>query len=414
MPSHHIVMLIQNMSFPKDRRVRQEAFALQEAGFRVSVICPRGSTQDTAGYEDVQGVPVFRYPQPWLATNKASYFLEYGWAMVCTLLYVAAIWLRDGFDVLHAANPPDLFFLVAAPFKLLGKKFVFDQHDLSPEMFETKFGKRGLVYRLLLFLERWSYHLADLVIVTNQSFQEIAEQRGGVTRDRLRIVRNGPDLRTFRPVPPRPELKNGAAHLAVYVGVMGKQDGVERVIEAADHIVNHRGRKDVHFSLLGSGDCFETLNAMVRDLRLQSSVTLPGWMADGELLAHLSTADVCLAPDPPVRMNQLSTMIKIMEYMSCAKPIVSFDLLESRRSAGPSAIFVQRDDPFAFGDAILELLDDAARRAQMGQAGWERVKTELHWGRSQEALLSGYDHLFPDAPAWGAGVPRATVASKAQ
>ncbi len=393
----HVVMLVENMSFPRDRRVRQEAEALSTAGYRVSVVCPRGESQDRAFYEEVGRVRAYRYTQPWSGHGAATYALEYGWALLATALLLAWIGLRHGVNAIHAANPPDMFFLLAAPLKLLGVKFVFDQHDLSPEMYEAKFNGRGMAYRVLQWLERATYRTADRVIVTNQSFAQIARERGRVRAEAVHVGRNGPDLDHFHRGVPRQELKQAARYLALYIGVMGKQDGLDRVIEAAHHIVHQRGRGDVHFALLGDGDIVPQLRQRVRELGLEETVSLPGWMNDAQLLAYLSTADLCLAPDPPVRMNQLSTMMKIMEYMSCGLPIVSFDLLESRRSAGKAALFVVEDDTAQFGDAILHLLDDPARRARMGAAGLARVRGTLHWGRSRESLLGAYAQLVAES-----------------
>jgi glycosyltransferase involved in cell wall biosynthesis len=389
MKSLRVVFLIENISVLRDRRVRQEAAALVAAGCIVRVICPR-SRHDAEAPQVVDGMRVHTYYQPWQGGGHFSYFLEYVWSLVCTLCILAAISLRSGFDVLHAANPPDLFFLVATPFRWFGKKFVYDQHDLSPEMFEMKFGSRGWVYKLLLFFERCSYRAANLVIVTNESFRRIAMGRGGAKPAKIYVVRNGPDLARFRLGPPRPELKNGAAFLALYIGVMAEQDGVDRVIRAAHHIIHELGRTDVRFALLGNGDCLDELKQLARLLGVESHVSFPGYLGDTELLAYLSTADVCLAPDPPVTLNQFSTMIKVMEYMSCAKPIVSFDLVETRYSAGDAAIYVARDDPKSFAEAIIELLDDPKRRARMGQDGLERVRSGLNWEGSRQCLLRAY------------------------
>jgi len=394
MKSQKVLLVIENMSFPRDRRVRQEAFALAGAGLGVTVICPRGIKQDTSAFEVVDGIPVYRYWQPWQGKGPFTYLLEYAWALICTVFLVVRILMRNGFDVLHAATPPDLFFLVGAPLKLLGKKFVFDQHDLSPEMFAEKFGVNRFGYRIFLWMEYLSYRFADLVIVTNQSFYNIAVKRGGVDPSKLCIVRNGPDLERFRPLPPQPRLKRGAAILAVYVGVMNPQDGVDEVIRAAEYIVNIKGRKDIRFALLGAGDCLDELRRLARSTGIEAYIDFAGWLGDKDLLAYLSTADICLAPDPPTELNKLCTTIKVMEYMSCEKPIVSYDLPETRYSAGGAALYVKNNDAASFGDAILELADDCELRKKLGAAGLERVRTELHWGRSKSILRERYRHLF--------------------
>ncbi len=388
-----VVFLIENVSIQRDRRVRQEAAALAGAGCEVSVVCPRLKTE--AQLPDfAEGARVYSYLQPWQGAGLLTYALEYSWSLLASSFLVLVICLRNGLDVLHAANPPDLFFLLAIPLRWLGKRFVYDQHDLSPDIFVAKFGSRvRLLHRLLLFLERCSYGLADLVIVTNQSFRRLASTRGRCAPAKIVVVRNGPDLRGFERGPAKAKLKRGAAFLAVYAGIMGTKAGVDRVIRAAHHIVHERSRKDVHFALLGDGDCRLAMQGLARSLRVEPYVSFPGFLAHQELLAWLSTADVCLAPDPPIPVNQLCTSVKLMEYMSCGKPTVCFDLAEAHCSAGEAAIYVKEDDPAQFGDAILELLEDPARRRRMGEAGLQRVQQELKWDTSRRLLLEAYRRL---------------------
>jgi glycosyltransferase involved in cell wall biosynthesis len=263
----------------------------------------------------------------------------------CLAALSLLVWMRDGVDIIHCANPPDIGFLVAWPYKLLGKKFVYDQHDLCPELYQSKFERQGRAYRTLLFLEKRSYHAADLVISTNQSYRDVARDRGGITHERSAIVRNGVDIRRFHRKIPRPELKRDFSYMAAYLGIMGKQDGVDRVIHAAHQIVHTFGRKDVMFVLIGKGECWLELQRLSKELQVADFVQFLGYVSDELLIDYLSTADVCLAPDPPDRMNQLSTMTKIMEYMACQRPIVSFDLLETRRSAGEAALVRGKGGP---------------------------------------------------------------------
>jgi glycosyltransferase involved in cell wall biosynthesis len=393
MPSPRILFLIENVSILRDRRVRREAVALSGAGCDVSVICPRLLSEPRlpAVLGDMR---IYSYPQPWQGAGFFTYALEYGWSLLATFFLMLAISLHRGFDVLHAANPPDLFFLLALPFRWLGKKFVYDQHDLSPEIFMAKFGD-GLrwSHRLLLWLERCSYRAADLVIVTNESFRRLATGRGFCPPEKVTVVRNNPDLTRFTCGSAQPELKQGAAFLAVYAGIMGTKAGVDRVIRAAYHIVHVRARNNVHFALLGDGECRPALRQLARSLQLEPCLSWPGFVGDHELMAWLSTADICLAPDPPNAANQLSTSTKLMEYMSCGKPTVCFDLKEAHNSAGSAAAYVRRDDGALFGDAILELLDDPARRRRMGQAGRERIRRELNWDHSRRELLAAYRRL---------------------
>jgi glycosyltransferase involved in cell wall biosynthesis len=393
MPPPRVLFLIENVSILRDRRVRQEATALTGAGCEVTVVCPRLKTEPPVP-AILNGAHIYSYPQPWQGAGLVTYALEYGWSLLATMFLVMVVWLCHGFDVMHAANPPDLFFLLAVPFRWLGKKFVYDQHDLSPEIFEAKFGNRmAFLHRLLLNLERCSYRSADLVIVTNQSFHRLALTRGGCPPEKICVVRNAPDLRQFRYGPAHSELKQGAVFLAVYAGIMGTKTGVDRVIRAARYVVHDHGRKDIHFALLGDGDCRHALQQLARSLEVEPYISFPGFVGDQQLLAWLSTADVCLAPDPPIPVNQLCSSTKILEYMSCGKPTVCFDLKEARHSAGASAVYVAQDDPAHFGDAILELLADPARRLRMGQIGMQRVCEELNWKRSSMALLQTYRRL---------------------
>ena len=387
----NVVMLIENLSFERDRRVKQQARSLADAGYEITVICPRIILSSNVAQSD--WVRVYSYPQPWQGTGLFTYALEYLWALHCTAFLLAWVWMTQGVDVVHAANPPDLFFLIAAPLRLFGIAFIFDQHDLSPELFRAKFRREPLIEKILLWAETCSYRLASHVIVTNQSAYEVAVGRGKIRPEKVTIVRNGPDLNRFRAGAPEPHLKKGATYLALYVGCIEKQDGIDRVVESAGYLVHTRNRKDIHFALLGGGSDLRPLSERIKQLELENFFSLPGWVGDHELLAYLSTADVCLAPDPPLQVNQLSTFIKIMEYMSCGKATVCFDLLESRRTAGDTAVFVERDNPADFAKAIEQILNDGQRRCEMGNAAKQRSHS-LHWGISQDALIGIYEKLL--------------------
>jgi glycosyltransferase involved in cell wall biosynthesis len=395
-----VLMLIENGSFPFDRRMRHLAEALRDGGYQVSVICPKGQDRDRSTMEVVDGIRVYRYPMPFHASRKLGYLLEYSWALFCLGALSLLVWMRDGIDIIHTANPPDIMFLVAWPYKLLGKKFVYDQHDLCPELYHSKFERQDRAYRTLLFLEKRSYRAADLVISTNQSYRDVARDRGGIADERSAIVRNGVDIQRFHRKIPRPELKRGFSYMAAYLGIMGKQDGVDRVIQAAHHIVHTFGRKDVMFVLIGKGECWLELQRLSKELQVADFVQFLGFVSDELLIDYLSTADVCLAPDPPDRMNQLSTMTKIMEYMACQRPIVSFDLLETRRSAGEAALYVEKEDTELFARAVLELLGDRARREKMGEIGLQRSVQLVGLDRQRRALLEGYARVsgMPPAP----------------
>lgn len=394
-----VLMLIENAPFPFDRRMRHFAEALRGAGYDVSVACPRGKEFDQSGYQEVDGVRVYRYPPLFQASGKLGYFLEYGWALFCLGVLSLLVWMRDGFDVIHCANPPDLLFLIASPFRLFGKKVVYDQHDLCPELYESKFQRRGKVYRTLVCLERLSYHTADLVISTNQSYRDIARERGNVGDERSAIIRNGVDISRFHRRVPRPELKRQFSYMAAYLGVMGRQDGVDRVVQAAHHVVHTFGRRDVLFAMIGKGECWHELQRLSKELDVADCVAFLGHVSDDLLIDYLSTADLCLAPDPPDRMNHLSTMTKIMEYMACQRPIVSFDLLETRRSAGDAALYVEREDTKMFARAMIGLLDDPAQREKMGEIGLQRSIQLVGLDRSRKALLEAYSRLLRNQAA---------------
>jgi glycosyltransferase involved in cell wall biosynthesis len=393
-------MLIENISFPWDRRMRHLGLALQRAGYEVRVICPKGENQDQSGFEVIEGIRVYRYPMLYQASTGLGYLLEYSWAFLCVSVLSLFVWLRDGFDIIHSANPPDIFFLLAWPFKLLGKKYVYDQHDVCPELYESKFERRDGAYRALLFLERLSYRTADLVISTNQSYREIARERGGIQDERSVIVRNGVDRHQFYRRKPKLELKQPFPYMALYLGVMGKQDGVDRVVQTAYHMAHTYGRRDVLFLMVGNGECWQELQDLSRELGVAEMMRFVGRIPDELLLEYLSATDVCLAPDPPDRMNQLSTMTKIMEYMACERPIVSFDLLETRRSAGDAAVYVEGEDPKEFARSLNDLLNDPARRERMGQVGLDRTLHLVGLDNQRKALLAAYARLrgIPVAP----------------
>jgi glycosyltransferase involved in cell wall biosynthesis len=393
-------MLIENISFPWDRRMRHLGLALQRAGYEVRVICPKGENQDQSGFEVIEGIRVYRYPMLYQASTGLGYLIEYSWAFLCVSVLSLFVWLRDGFDIIHSANPPDIFFLLAWPFKLLGKKYVYDQHDVCPELYESKFERRDGAYRALLFLERLSYRTADLVISTNQSYREIARERGGIQDERSVIVRNGVDRHQFYRRKPKLELKQPFPCMALYLGVMGKQDGVDRVVQTAYHMAHTYGRRDVLFLMVGNGECWQELQDLSRELGVAEMMRFVGRIPDELLLEYLSATDVCLAPDPPDRMNQLSTMTKIMEYMACERPIVSFDLLETRRSAGDAAVYVEGEDPKEFARSLNDLLNDPARRERMGQVGLDRTLHLVGLDNQRKALLAAYARLrgIPVAP----------------
>jgi glycosyltransferase involved in cell wall biosynthesis len=392
-------MLVENLPSPFDRRVWQEACTLRGAGYQVSIICPTGPGCERR-FEVIDGVHIYRYRLPFEAATAAGYPLEYLVALTRTFMLAWRVLLTRGFDVVHACNPPDLLFLVGAFFKLLGKKFLFDHHDLCPELYQAKFGRRDFFYRLLLTLERATFRAADVAIATNDSYREIAITRGGLPPERVFVVRSGPSLARMQRLPPDVRLKRGRSYLVGYVGVIGQQEGIDSLLRSVQHLVFELGRRDIQFALVGSGPALERMKVLARELRVAPFVTFTGRVPDRELLTVLSTADVCVNPDPANDMNDKSTMNKVLEYMALGKPIVQFDLTEGRWAAQDASLYARRHDTADFAAKIVELLDDPARRAAMGACGRRRVETQLEWSHQAPRLLAAYDSLWrPGADA---------------
>jgi glycosyltransferase involved in cell wall biosynthesis len=299
-----------------------------------------------------------------------------------------------GFDVVHACNPPDLFFLIGGFYKLFGKKFLFDHHDANPELYEAKFGRRDFFYRMMLRLESWTFRTADVSLAPNHSYRRIALERGGMAPERVFVVRSGPSLERLKVVAPVASLKKGKRYLVGYVGVMGRQEGIDYLLRAAAHIVHDLKRSDVHFGLVGGGTSLGEMRALAARLNLEDYVTFTGRVPDEQMLAMLNTADVCVNPDVANAMNDISTMNKVMEYMALGKPMVQFDLAEGRFSAQQASLYARRNDAFDLAIKITELLDDPARRAAMGAFGRRRIENELEWRYEAPKLLAAYNALW--------------------
>lgn len=388
-----VLIIVENLPVPFDRRVWQEACALRDAGHDVTVICPRmrGHTQ---AEEVIDGIHIFRHWISGEARSTAGFLLEYASALVGELACALKAWCRHGrFDVIHLCNPPDLLFLVALPFKLLGgSRVVFDVHDLWPEMFEVKFGSRGLLYQLVKLASRCTLALADVVLATNESVLRIVKQRGGLRDEAAFVVRTAPS--TLEMAAPRDEgLRQGRRHLVGYIGVMGSADGVEHLLHAAHHLIREKGRNDIQFLLMGSGPELDALRQLRDELGLTQQVTMPGRVSDAFLCSALQTMDLGVACDPINAYNDHCTMNKVLEYMAFAKPVVMFGTLEGRFSAGEAGEYVMENDAMKLGEAIAGLLDDPQRRQRMGRAGRERLQTELNWQKSTASLLAAYERV---------------------
>ena len=323
-----------------------------------------------------------------------GYLYEYGSALIWESLYAWWIYFRRGFHVIQGCNPPDDIFLVALPFKLFGVKYIFDHHDANPELYLSKYDEKGVFYKIQVWLEKMTYRFSDVVMATNESYAELATTRGGLAPEDVFVVRNGPDLETFKPVPPNPALKYGKPYLVGYVGNMSIQEGLDILLDVALHIKNS-GRRDVHFTCVGGGPGLAGLRQMVKDKNVEDIVNFTGRVPDRELLEVLSTADVCVNPDKPCEMNDISTMIKIMEYMALGKPIVQFDLKEGRFSAQDASLYSENADQVnGFANKILWLLDHPGERKKMGEFGRRRVEQELAWKFSVDNLLAAYRRVF--------------------
>ncbi|GAA1920160.1 glycosyltransferase family 4 protein [Nocardioides lentus] len=398
----HVLVLVENLSVPLDRRVTQESRALVEAGYRVTVICPRGTTQDTEPEADVDGIRVLRYPLRPATAGALGYPREYALALWHTLRLALRVRREGPVDVVHACNPPDLLFLVALVLRPRGARFVFDHHDLVPELFLSRFddARRGALYWATRLVERLTFAAADGVISTNESYRDVARRRGGVPADRIEVVRSGPDLDRFVRRDPDPSLHRGKEHLLAYLGVMGPQDGVDYALRAVAAL-RARGRDDFHCVFMGAGDALADMRALSSELGLDDVVEFPGRVPDEYVQRCLSTATVCLSPDPKNPLNDVSTMNKVVEYMAMGRPIVSFDLVEARVSAADAAVYVPDDDVEGFAGAVADLLDDPARREEMGRLGRARVEHELSWAESRRRLLGFYERLLGGPPGAG-------------
>jgi glycosyltransferase involved in cell wall biosynthesis len=405
-----ILILVENLSVPFDRRVWQESRALVDAGHEVTVICPRGDKRDSEPYARIEGVEIHRYALEPATGGPSGYLREYGTALWQSLKLARALDRERPFDVVQACNPPDLLFLVALPLKLRGARFVFDHHDLVPELFRSRFGKGGPLLWANQALERLTFRLADQVISTNESYRSVAVGRGRVAPERTTVVRSAPDLSRFVPVAPDAALRRGRRHLVCYLGVMGPQDGVDYALRSLAILRDDLGRDDVQAAFLGYGDAWDELVALARELGLDDRVEFPGRVSDEDVARYLSTADVCLAPDPKNPLNDVSTMNKIVEYMAMSRPLVSFDLIEARVSAGEAALYATPNDEREFARLIAELLDDPERRARMGALGRQRVEQELSWEHSRAALLRAYEAVLPRTQLRSAGRKRLKAA----
>lgn len=384
------LVIVENLSVPFDRRVWQECQTLTGHGWEVEVICPQGSTRDTETETVVDGVRIHRYPLVAASGGPQGYLKEYGTALWHTARLTRRILKQRPVDVVHLCNPPDLMFVAALEAKARGSRVIFDQHDLVPELYLSRFrDRKDALYWAMRLVEWLTYRVADVVVATNESYRAVATGRGRVPYERTHVVRSAPAVERFALRAADPALTRGRDHLLCYLGVMGPQDGVDYAIRALASLATRRD--DWHAVFMGAGDAFDDVVTLAHAHGLDDRVSFTGRIPDSDVLRHLSTASVCLAPDPLNPLNDVSTMNKIMEYMAMSRPIVSFDLVEARVSAGGAALYARPNDVDEFAGLIGELLDDPARREAMGELGRERVAGQLSWTNSEKNLLAAYE-----------------------
>jgi glycosyltransferase involved in cell wall biosynthesis len=396
MPSERpaVCIIVENLPLPIDRRVMQEARALRDAGYRVSVICPKGSGFLKAR-ETIEGIDICRH-WLWEASGPLGYFLEYSCALAAEFLLAVQIYGRTRFRILQACNPPDTIFLIARFFKLFGVRFIFDHHDLNPELYEAKFRKRDFGYKLVSWAERLTFRTARVSIATNESYREVAMTRGGMARERTFVVRSCPDLPRIRIREPQPELREGRRNLVVYLGVMAHQDGLDLLLESIESLARQRNCEDTLFVLIGSGPEISQLKVMASQKGLDNLVKFTGRLPDDDVTAYFSTAAFGVAPDRYTPMNDKSTMNKIMEYMAFGLPVVLYDLTEGRRSACDAALYARHDDTEDFAQKMKTLLDDENLRAELGARGRKRIAETLNWENEKQTYLRAYEAALRD------------------
>jgi glycosyltransferase involved in cell wall biosynthesis len=385
----HILIVVENLPVPFDRRVWQEANTLSENGAKVSIICPimKGYTKR---YEVINEIEIYRHPLPFEASGAIGYLLEYSTALFWEFWLSIKIYSKKKFHVIHGCNPPDLIFIVALFYKLFGVKYVFDHHDINPELFIAKYNKKGFFYRLMVFFEKLTFKTANFSIATNESYKEIAIRRGGMDPIKVQVIRSGPKLDRLQILPPDVKYKKGRKFLIGYVGVIGEQEGIDLLLQSLKIIISKR--QDIQLAIVGGGTHVEELKKLCSQLNLDDFVDFYGRVSDEVLVGVLNTADVCVNPDKPTEMNNLSTMNKIMEYMALKKPIIQFDLKEGRFSAKEASLYA--NDIADFASKIEILLDDEELRIKMGNYGYDRVIRELSWDHESEKLVKFYERVF--------------------
>lgn len=386
----HILIVIENLPVPFDRRVWQEATTLKECGAKVSIICPKMNGY-TKSYEVIEDIEIYRHP---LKEGKGAlgYLVEYSQAIFWEILLSFKIFFKKKIHIIHGCNPPDLIFLTALLFRPFGVKYIFDHHDINPELYISKFEKKGFFYKLMLLFEKLTFKTAHASIATNESYKKIAITRGKMNNNKVQVVRSGPKLDRLKIIPPVESLKKGKKYLIGYIGVIGEQEGLDLLLESAQYILSKRN--DVHFGIVGGGIYLEEIQNLCNKMGLSDSFDFYGRVDDQTMLSVLNTSDVCVNPDKPTAMNDLSTMNKIMEYMALKKPIVQYTLKEGRFSAQEASLYATNTNPIDFAKKIIQLLDNESLRTKMGNFGYDRVKNELSWEYESIKLINFYKKVF--------------------
>lgn len=390
MSTTRVLILVENLSVPFDRRVWMEATTLKKAGYHVSVISPQGNGFDRK-YETIEDIHIYRHPLPPEESSVIGYLREYGWAVTWQFRLAQRVWKEQRFEIIHLCNPPDLLFIIAIWFKLFkGVQVIFDHHDLAPEMYIAKYNRKDIFYQGLRLVEWLTYAVADYAIATNESHYNVAVKRGHKKPNRVFVVRSAPDLSRFHPVPPNHQYRSGRTYLVGYMGVMGEPEGIDYLLRAIRYITQDKGRKDIQFLLIGDGPSFKQLQALAAELEIEPFVEFTGFIRGHDLLERLSTCDICVEPSPTSAYNENCTMNKILEYMALGKPIVQFDLREGRRSAGEASLYATPNDEIEFANKILALLADPGLRLAMGAEGKRKMTEELEWKHQAPKLLEAY------------------------
>jgi glycosyltransferase involved in cell wall biosynthesis len=391
-----ILMIVENLPVPFDRRVWQEANTLKNNGAEITIICPKGD-KESSKFEVIHGIKIYRHPVPIEGNSALGFAFEYAISLYWEFVLAIRIYFSERFQAIHACNPPDLIFLVALPFKLFGVKFIFDHHDINPELYLAKFGKKNILYYLLVFLERMSFRFSDISIATNDSYKAIAVERGHLDPDNVFVVRSGPKPERLKIQPADQDLKHGKSILIGYVGVIGQQEGIDHLLDALSLLISNFNFQDFHCTICGSGPALKQMKEICNELGLNPYVNFTGRIPDKELLCILNTADICVNPDVWNEMNDKSTMNKIMEYMALGKPIVQYDLKEGKYSAEQASLYAEANNREDFAAKILLLIKNPDLRKKMGDFGRQRINKHLQWKYEESKLVNAYQRVFKNS-----------------